>query len=136
MLIAQVTDPHIKAAGRLAYRTVDSAQKLRDCVAHLNALDPRPDIVLLTGDLVDLGRPEEYAVLREILAPLAAPVYVIPGNHDERGALRAAFSDHAYLRRDPSALAWLHGGGPRSVMEASDRWRFSARWTPPVTATV
>lgn len=104
MLIAQVTDPHIKAAGKLAYRRVDSAQKLRDCVAHLNALDPRPDIVLLTGDLVDLGRPEEYAVLRGILAPLAAPMYVIPGNHDERGALRAAFSDHAYLRRDPEFL--------------------------------
>ena len=61
MLIAQITDTHVKAAGRLAYRRVDSAQKLRNCVAHLNALDPRPDIVLLTGDLVDLGKPEEYA---------------------------------------------------------------------------
>lgn len=97
MLIAQITDTHIKTAGRLAYRQVDSAQKLRDCVAHLNGLDPRPDLVLLTGDLVDLGRPEEYALLREILAPLRMPLYAIPGNHDERGALRAAFADQAYL---------------------------------------
>ncbi len=104
MLIAQVTDTHVKAAGKLAYGRVDSARKLRDCVAHLNGLDPRPDVVLLTGDLVDFGRPEEYALLREILAPLAMPTYAIPGNHDERGALRAAFHDHEYLRRDPEFL--------------------------------
>ena len=104
MLIAQITDTHIKAAGRLAYRTVDSAQKLRDCVAQLNALNPRPDIALCTGDLVDLGRAEEYALLREILAPLAIPLYVIPGNHDDRAALRAAFSDHAYLFQDAEFL--------------------------------
>jgi 3',5'-cyclic AMP phosphodiesterase CpdA len=104
MLIAQVTDTHIKAAGRLAYRKVDSAAKLRDCVAHLNRLDPRPDIVLLTGDLVDLGKPEEYVLLREILAPLDMPMYAIPGNHDERGALRRAFADHGYLPRDSEFL--------------------------------
>ena len=104
MLIAQITDTHVKAAGRLAYRRVDSAQKLRNCVAHLNALDPRPDIVLLTGDLVDLGRPEEYELLREILAPLAMPLYAIPGNHDERGALRRAFADQKYLPQDGEFL--------------------------------
>ena len=47
------------------------AAKLEACVAHLNAMSPRPDIVLLTGDLVDFGRPEEYHALRRILAPLA-----------------------------------------------------------------
>ena len=107
MLIAQVTDTHIKAAGRLAYRQVDSAERLRNCVAHLNALDPRPDIVLLTGDLVDLGRPEEYALLREILAPLRMPLYAIPGNHDERGALRAAFADQHYLRQEAEFVQYV-----------------------------
>jgi 3',5'-cyclic AMP phosphodiesterase CpdA len=34
-----------------------------------------------------------------LLAPLPMPYYLIPGNHDERGAMRAAFSDHAYLRQ-------------------------------------
>ena len=107
MLIAQVTDTHIKAAGRLAYNKVDSAEKLANCVAHLNALDPRPDIVLLTGDLVDLGRPEEYAVLREILMPLRMPLYAIPGNHDDRHAMRQAFSDHAYLPQDGEFLQYV-----------------------------
>ena len=66
-------------------------------MAHVNALDPRPDVVLATGDLVEGGKPEEYARLKRLLAPLAMPVYLIPGNHDAREALRAAFADHAYL---------------------------------------
>jgi Icc protein len=97
MLIAQLTDLHIKPPGRLAYGIVDTAAALRVAVADLAARRPAPDVVLLTGDLVDAGRPEEYALLRALLAPLACPIYVIPGNHDDRAALRAGFADHAYL---------------------------------------
>src|SRR3989441_12049366 len=75
---------------------------LARCVAEILRLPQRPDLVLATGDLTDSGRAEEYAHLRELLAPLPMPVYFIPGNHDERGALRAAFPEHAYLRQwDP-----------------------------------
>jgi 3',5'-cyclic AMP phosphodiesterase CpdA len=42
----------------------------------------------------------EYARLRELLAPLAMPVYLIPGNHDDRGHLARAFDRHRYLPRD------------------------------------
>lgn len=105
MLIAQVTDMHIKADGQLAYGRVDSAEKLARCVAHLNRLTSRPDIVLMTGDLVDMGRPDEYAVLRRLIDPLEMPIYVIPGNHDERRAFREAFADHGYL---PSDGEFLH----------------------------
>ena len=84
MLIAQVTDTHIKSEGRLAYGKVDTAANLARCVEHLVRLDPRPDIVLMTGDLADFGRPEEYRLLRRLIAPLECPVHVIPGNHDDR----------------------------------------------------
>ena len=97
MLICQISDLHIKAAGRLSYRVVDTARMLRACIAHIASAPHRPDVILATGDLADLGRPEEYAVLRELLAPLAMPVHLIPGNHDDREALRAAFPDHGYL---------------------------------------
>jgi 3',5'-cyclic AMP phosphodiesterase CpdA len=109
MLIAQITDTHIKSPrGRLAYRTVDTAANLQRCVAHVMALEPRPDLVLMTGDLTDYGRPEEYTLLRELLRPLSMPVFVIPGNHDERGALRAAFGGEAYL--DGQTLDGQTGG--------------------------
>lgn len=105
MLIAQLTDTHIKPAGRLAYRQVDTATCLRHAVAHVATLTPRPDVVLLTGDLVDAGLPEEYELLRAILDDLPRPYYLIPGNHDERRALVAGFADHAYL---PRGGAFLH----------------------------
>jgi 3',5'-cyclic-AMP phosphodiesterase len=97
MLILQITDTHIKLPGKLAYRRVDTAAMLRDCVAQVQHLDPKPDVIALTGDLVDLGRPEEYAHLKEILAPLRAPIYAIPGNHDDRNAMRDAFRADGYL---------------------------------------
>jgi 3',5'-cyclic AMP phosphodiesterase CpdA len=97
MIVAQLTDIHIKPEGRLAYRQVDSAACIRAAVAQVNAAAPAPDLILVTGDLVDAGLPEEYALLRGFLAPLRAPVFLMPGNHDARGPLRAAFPDHAYL---------------------------------------
>ena len=104
MLIAQISDFHIKARGQIAYRVVDTATCLREAVAAIAALDPQPDMVVATGDLTDFGRPEEYALLRELLAPLKQPVYLIPGNHDERDAMRRAFSGDGYL----PAVGFLH----------------------------
>jgi len=98
-LLAQVTDLHIKAEGKLSYRRVDTAGALRRCVEHLLALPQRPDAVILTGDLTDFGRPEEYRQLARWLAPLPMPCYLMPGNHDDRDGMRAAFPSHAYLRQ-------------------------------------
>ena len=99
MLLAQISDTHIKADRKLAYGIVDTAGMLERCVADVLRRPQRPDAVIVTGDLVDYGRPDEYALLRELLAPLTMPLYLMPGNHDERGALRASFPDHAYLRQ-------------------------------------
>lgn len=77
---------------------VDTSATLAQCVENIGRMDPQPDAVLATGDLVESGAPAEYLRLRDLLAPLRAPVYVIPGNHDERWALRAAFPDHDYIR--------------------------------------
>jgi Icc protein len=97
MLIAQFSDTHVKTPGKLAYGRVDTATMLQASVAHLAAMQPQPDLLLITGDLVDLGRPAEYAYLKSLLAPLQLPMLVIAGNHDERQALREAFADAAYF---------------------------------------
>jgi len=106
-LIAQISDMHIKARGALSYRVVDTARYLRECIAHIKTLKQQPDIVVATGDLTDFGRPEEYELLREILGELPHPLYVIPGNHDERVNLRAAFADHAYLQQQPEFVQYV-----------------------------
>ena len=100
MLICQISDLHIKTPGKLSYRVVDTSGLLKRCVDHIRALKQQPDIVIVTGDLTDFGRPDEYAYLRELLAPLARPVYLIPGNHDHRENMVAAFPDHRYLTQN------------------------------------
>jgi 3',5'-cyclic AMP phosphodiesterase CpdA len=97
VLIAQITDTHIRPKGKLLHHMVRTARALRRCVAEIEALQPRPDLVLATGDLVEDGKPKEYRRLRRILDAFSIPVFVIPGNHDARGALREAFADHSYL---------------------------------------
>lgn len=97
MLIAQLSDMHLRPEGQLLYDRIDTAAYLERAVAHVLKLDPRPDVVLMTGDLVEAGKPEEYARLRRLIAPLPMPVYVIPGNHDAREALRVAFADKGYF---------------------------------------
>jgi 3',5'-cyclic-AMP phosphodiesterase len=95
MLIAQISDLHVRLPGELAYGRIDSAANIARCVRHISGLNPTPDVVLATGDLVDSGLDAEYARLRELLAPLRMPVYPIPGNHDEKNAYAAAFSGYA-----------------------------------------
>ena len=97
MLIAQITDTHVKAPGKLSYRKVDTCRNLERCVEHINALQPRPDVVLVTGDITDFGRPEEYRQAGLLLNQLSMPYFVIPGNHDQPDALREEFSEHSYL---------------------------------------
>ena len=97
MLIAQISDPHLRPAGQLYQGLVDSNALFAAALRQIAALDPRPDAVLLTGDVVDEGRDDEYAVARAMLAGLRPPLVAIPGNHDDREAFRRAFAHHAHL---------------------------------------
>ena len=82
MLIAQISDLHLRPEGVLYQGVVDANADFARVVAHLNRLDPQPAMVLLSGDVVDEGQPAEYATARHLLADLKAPVFAIPGNHD------------------------------------------------------
>src|SRR5260370_40484082 len=89
VLIAQISDLHIKPPGVLGYGRVDTARALERCVATLNQFTPKPDLVVISGDLVDTPRAEEYAHLKRLLAPLNIAFAGIPGNHDQRDMMRA-----------------------------------------------
>lgn len=112
MLIAQITDCHIRPPGSLIYGVIDTAQYLKRAIDTLLALETPPDLVIVTGDLVDAGSPEEYARLRTLLAPLPMPVRLIAGNHDLREALRAGFPDHAYLQGPDEFLQYVDDSFP------------------------
>jgi 3',5'-cyclic-AMP phosphodiesterase len=85
-LLAQLSDPHIGAG----WADGDPVARLAAAVESVRAVR-QPDAVLVSGDLADSGADGEYEQVRELLAPLQAPVYVLPGNHDERDGLHRHF---------------------------------------------
>ena len=105
MIIAQITDLHIVAKDQLCYGRVDTNGQLREAVSHINTLQPRPDVVIASGDLTDHGAREEYDTLKEIIMKLIPPLYMIPGNHDNRDVFMESFDDQTYLPPPGSAFA-------------------------------
>jgi 3',5'-cyclic-AMP phosphodiesterase len=94
--VAQISDLHIKPPDTLAYGRVDTAAALGRCVAALNEFTPKPDLVVISGDLADTPTAGEYEHLKRLLAPLKLPFVGIPGNHDSRELMRAAFPQASY----------------------------------------
>jgi len=97
MLIAQISDLHVRPPGHLAYGVSETNLFAEHAIHALLRLQPRPDCVLVTGDLTDCGLDEEYAILAELFSRLPMPVYAIPGNHDRREPFRRAFAAGGYL---------------------------------------
>jgi Icc protein len=111
LLIAQISDLHIKRPGELAYGRVDTAAALTRCVDALNRFTPQPDLVVITGDLVDTPSVSAYGHLKRLLAPLRIPLAVVPGNHDGRGMLRDVW---------PESLHAQSGGALNSTCSVGD----------------
>ncbi|MGQ0752467.1 MAG: phosphodiesterase [Betaproteobacteria bacterium] len=97
LIVAQISDLHVTAPGQLLLGRIDTAAALARCVDHIMRLPVLPHAVVASGDLVNEGTVEEYALLRRLLSALTMPVYLMPGNHDDAGTLRTAFPDHRYF---------------------------------------
>jgi len=109
MLIAQITDMHVKPRGEMLSDALDSHANLARTIERLNGCQPRPDLLVATGDLTADGRSDEYAALRGLLDGVRMPYLLIPGNHDDRDNMRAAFADQDW------------GDGP-FLLSAVDDW--------------
>lgn len=114
MLIAQITDTHVLAAPQPGLADDPSARLVR-VVRALNALRPCPDVVLVTGDLTTDGGVEDYQHLRGILSQLDMPYYVMPGNHDDREAIRSVFRQDGYLP-ERGTLNYVIDGHPLRIV--------------------
>lgn len=80
-VVAQVSDLHIDGTTR-------NTERASRVMAYLDRL-PRPvDAVLVTGDIADHGREDEYETAAKLLASSRVPVLTCPGNHDRRPAYR------------------------------------------------
>jgi 3',5'-cyclic-AMP phosphodiesterase len=121
--VAQLTDTHIVREGT-TYFGIDTVAFLRDAIGAVNALDPRPEFAVVTGDLANFGMAAEYARFRDVMAELHVPYFVIPGNHDEREAMRAVLAPETYggsregrvqyaIEDFPVRLVGIDGNSPR-----------------------
>ena len=75
LTVAHLSDPHFGNRPGVA----DRSRRVAAAVARI-----RPDVVVVTGDVADHGRPEEYAEALAVLGTLPVPVLWGTGNHDVR----------------------------------------------------
>ncbi|MEP6797372.1 MAG: metallophosphoesterase [Lapillicoccus sp.] len=79
LTIAHISDLHIGASPQAEAR-------VRAVITHLAAMTPRPDVLVVSGDVADHGLEGEYAVAHDLLALWTGPLVLCPGNHDVREA--------------------------------------------------
>ncbi len=80
--VVQITDIHLFAKTDQQLLGLPTRESFQVVLQQVSQLDPKPDLLLLTGDLSQDGRPESYQMLHDLLAPLGIPTYWLPGNHD------------------------------------------------------
>jgi len=92
-LLAQISDTHIRADddGAAVRQLKRALEQVRDYGA---------DVILVTGDLANDERADEYAAFAEAIIDPPAPLYLMPGNHDDRARIRSTFPTHTYLPRE------------------------------------
>ncbi|RKS88427.1 3',5'-cyclic AMP phosphodiesterase CpdA [Microbacterium sp. AG790] len=112
-VIVHLSDTHLLAGNRPLGGRYDTAANLTATLAALERTGVRPDAIVFTGDLTDLGEPEAYAALRAQVEPVAArlgaPIVWVAGNHDERPALREGLLDEP-PSLEPVTGVWDLGG--------------------------
>lgn len=104
LCLVQLTDPHICVDAADTLAGVNTTSTLLAVIAALGR-DESPDAALLTGDLVESPSAAAYDKLAEILQELDAPVFCLPGNHDDPALMRRCLN-----RGRISTAPFLMGG--------------------------
>ena len=86
----QITDTHLFDRAEGTLRSQNTTQSLAAVVAQVRARGSHIDGILATGDLSHDGGTPSYRRLVQLLAPLHAPIYCLPGNHDALGVFACA----------------------------------------------
>ena len=108
MLICQLTDLHVRPVGLSANRVSETNMFTERACRAVARLNPRPDVVVITGDLTECGLDTEYAHLNHLLRKLPpVPVFVIPGNHDRRDKLREGLKHLPGVAADPHYVQYV-----------------------------
>lgn len=96
-ILLHLSDTHLRAEGSRLFDRVDASARLACALAAIEGSGIRPDAVVFTGDLADLGEPAAYVELRALVEPFAARIGArviwVMGNHDDRRGFRRELLD-------------------------------------------
>lgn len=90
MKLLLLSDLHITDHGETIIG-LDPARRLAETLAAMVRDHADADRLILLGDLTHRGSPAQYDRLKSLLAEVPWPITILPGNHDRRAPLRAAF---------------------------------------------
>ncbi len=116
MIIAQLSDPHISTPDTDFDALYKTSEKLKTALKSINRLNITPDLIMITGDLVNCGEEAEYKILKAILDKLDIPCYLGIGNHDCRETFQTVFSGHDYLPKTGFAHYSIEQDNLRLIM--------------------
>ncbi len=88
----QITDTHLFASESQQLKGTATAKSLQAVLDGVQQVQPKPDLLLLTGDLSQDETAESYQRLYDMVAKLQIPAYWIPGNHDCFPAMQPVLS--------------------------------------------
>ncbi len=91
--VVHLSDTHFLADRAALFGQVDTDRGLAKALDRLRTEIDRADLVVVTGDVADLGEPDAYdriaATVEPAVAALGAELLWVMGNHDERPAFSA-----------------------------------------------
>ncbi|MEM1588430.1 MAG: metallophosphoesterase [Candidatus Bathyarchaeia archaeon] len=85
--IVHISDTHVSKFGGFMENFLDKAIK------EINHLDPKPNVIVHTGDLTENGILPDYEVALEKINLFESKVVIAPGNHDERNYGQSLFKE-------------------------------------------
>ncbi len=112
--ILQLTDLHLFAEPDAVLKGVAMRDSLSRVLDFVESSGERFDYVVITGDLTHDGHADSYQAVRSLLDGRFASIHVIPGNHDDRAALRRVFPQPAASPREFIAFS-LEAAGWRLI---------------------
>jgi 3',5'-cyclic AMP phosphodiesterase CpdA len=90
MSLLHLSDTHLLGGDRSLFAVLETEKKLDVFFQRVRASSEDITAIVITGDLTDLGEPDAYRRLADIVTPhadaLGAEVVWVMGNHDEREA--------------------------------------------------